>query len=164
MPIQDVLIVIDMQNGVCKKEPLANLATLIKRITDRIVAYHAAGKPVIFIQHEDSELLFDTDSWQLIAELLPAATDYFIRKTHPNSFYKTQLQNLLQELSAQRLELCGAQTEYCVDATVKFAHGLGYSVTLFADGFSTVAGGFMTAETTNDFYREMWRDRYGIIL
>ena len=48
----------------------------------------------------------------------------FVRKTHANSFYKTNLKEILDQLSVNRIEFCGAQTEYCMDATIKFAHGL----------------------------------------
>ncbi|BDP73770.1 hypothetical protein EfmAA96_15550 [Enterococcus faecium] len=43
---------------------------------------------------------------------------YFVRKTHANSFYKTNLSVLLTELDCHSIELCGAQAEYCIDTAV----------------------------------------------
>ena len=37
---------------------------------------------------------------------------------------QTDFEKVLSELNINNLEVCGAQTEYCVDATIKMAHGL----------------------------------------
>ncbi|MBV9330399.1 MAG: isochorismatase family protein [Alphaproteobacteria bacterium] len=45
--------------------------------------------------------------------------------------------SLAQVFRNRRLIVCGMQTEYCVDTTVRAAHALGYKVTLVSDAHST---------------------------
>ena len=80
-------------------------------------------------------------------------TRFFVRKTHANAFYKTNLKEILDQLSVNRIEFCGAQTEYCMDATIKFAHGLGYENFMGQKTTSTLNNPFMSAKETIDFMR-----------
>ena len=77
----------------------------------------------------------------------------FCKKTHANSFYKTNLKEILDRLSVNCIEFCGAQTEYCMDATIKFAHGLGYENFMVQKTTSTLNNPFMSAKETIDFMR-----------
>jgi len=43
------------------------------------------------------------------------------------------------------LIICGLQTDFCVDTTVRRAFTLGYHVTLVADAHSTLDNGVLTA-------------------
>ena len=61
-------------------------------------------------------------------ELDHQPTDYYLLKTHANSFFQTNLQATLTELGVESIEFCGAQTEYCVDTTIRVAHSLGLSL------------------------------------
>ena len=63
-----------------------------------------------------------------------------------DSFYQTNLQKLLPKEDFERLVICGLQTDYCVNATVRQALKLGYDVVLAADAHSTVDNGNLTAE------------------
>jgi len=47
---------------------------------------------------------------------------------------------------AERLVICGLQSEYCVDTTTRRAFSLGYDITLVADGHSTCAGSLTAAQ------------------
>jgi len=55
----------------------------------------------------------------------------------------------LSELLASRgvtdLIVCGLQSEFCVDSTVRRAMALGYPVVLVADGHTTVDNGVLSA-------------------
>jgi nicotinamidase-related amidase len=64
----------------------------------------------------------------------------------PNSFHRTDLQKLLYERGVERLVICGLQTEYCVDTTLRQALSLGYRVVLASDAHSTVDGVLMAAQ------------------
>lgn len=157
----DVLIVIDLQNGVCySDEHLFELQNLISKVNKRISLYRELRKPIIFVQHCDEELVPGEELWAINANLDVRDQDLFINKVHTNSFYKTNLKNLLDQLAVRRIEFCGAQTEYCMDATIKFAHGLGYENFMVHKATSTLNNPFMSAKETIDFYEKMWNDRF----
>ena len=129
LPISDTLLVIDFQNGVCKEpQDIFNIQECVTGINSRITAYRHAHKPIIFFQHNDEELIFGSFLWKIIPEIDSQPNDNFIQKTHANSFYHTKLRKLLNENDVRSIEICGAQTEFCVDTTIKMAHGLGYEL------------------------------------
>ena len=155
------LLVIDLQNGVChNSKDIFNLKSLIKLINERIAFFRAQELPVVFIQHENSLLLKDSTEWKLISELNYQRDDFYINKTHPNSFYKTKLQETLNNLQVRELEICGAQIEYCVDTTIKMAHGLGYQLSMKHGASSTFDNQFMTAKETIKFYENIWEEYF----
>ncbi|MGX9134788.1 cysteine hydrolase family protein [Rummeliibacillus sp. JY-2-4R] len=157
----DTLIVIDLQNGVCNgSESLFDLDNLLKRVNNRISLYRELEKPIIFVQHQDEELIPGDDLWKINTGIDFREQDYFISKTHANSFYKTNLKNLLDQLSIQSIEFSGAQTEYCIDATVKFSHGLGYKNFMVHRATSTLGNSFMSAAETIEFYEKLWNRRF----
>ncbi|MFZ8764386.1 cysteine hydrolase family protein [Enterococcus diestrammenae] len=157
----DALLVIDLQIGVCHSEtPIHNLKKIVKETNQRIVDYYKADKMIIFIQHEDKTLIPESNTWELLPELILPTKSHFVRKTHTNSFYHTNLQEILTKNDCYSLEICGAQTEYCIDTTVKFAHGLGYEIWMRRGGTTTYNNDYMTAEATITFYEEIWDQRF----
>ncbi|QAY68543.1 cysteine hydrolase family protein [Paenibacillus protaetiae] len=157
----DVLIIIDLQNGVCyNHEHLFELEKLLTKVNDRISLYRKRHKPIVFVQHCDEELVPGEEQWAINAKLDVQAQDFLVQKIHANSFYKTNLKEVLDQLNVQSIEFCGAQTEYCVDATVKFAHGLGYKNLMVRNATSTLNHSFMSAKETIHFYENMWNHRY----
>lgn len=158
---KSVLIVIDLQNGVCKSDQVIfNYENLISKINKRIDYYRSQNLPIIFIQHEDNLLQRDSIAWQLVSTLHYKKNDILISKKHPNSFYQTHLEETLEKLGINNLEICGAQTEYCIDATIKMAHGLGYHVIMQHHTSSTFDNKYMTAEATINFFENIWNNRF----
>jgi nicotinamidase-related amidase len=94
---------------------------------------------VVLVQHEeDEDFVYGSDAWQLGEGLTTADSDLRVRKTYGNAFKETRLHELLQELAVGELIVCGMQSDFCVDATVRGAVALGYPVTLISDGHSTL--------------------------
>ena len=159
--ICDALLIIDVQVGVCfGEEQIHHLEELLTNINSKIDSYAQQNKPIIFVQHEDEDLVSLSQDWQIIEELSTSKGTHFIRKTHANSFYQTNLNEVLATEKCQSLEICGAQTEYCIDATIKFAHGLGYRVQMEKNLSTTYDNPFMSAEQTIRFYEQMWQGRF----
>lgn len=157
----DVLLIIDLQNGVCYGEkPIDHLEELITKVNHKIERYHDAQLPIIFVQHNDEDLLENTLPWAIIPELQTEKATAFVQKHHGNAFYQTNLAELLKEHQIQSIEICGAQTEYCLDATIKMAHGLGYHLFLEKNLTSTYDNAFMSAEQTILFYEGIWANRF----
>ena len=75
--------------------------------------------------------------------LLVHPEDIRVRKNTPDSFHKTELQSLLQARNVEKLAVCGLQSDFCVDWTVRRA--LGYPVVLVSVAHSTVDNGVPSA-------------------
>ncbi|RUS43931.1 cysteine hydrolase family protein [Cohnella sp. AR92] len=157
----DVLIVIDLQNGVChNNEHLFELEKLLTRVNERISLYRKSHKPIVFVQHCDEDLVPGEEAWAIHAKLDVQKQDLLVNKVHANSFYRTNLKEILDQMNIRSIEFCGAQTEYCMDATIKFAHGLGYQNHMVRNATSTLNNSIMSAEETIEFYEKMWSHRY----
>ncbi|QVW21291.1 cysteine hydrolase [Pseudomonas hormoni] len=143
------LLIIDVQRALCAGEyECFEIARVIERINGLSARARKAGIPVVLIQHEEegSPLAYNADGWQLAEGLETSPKDWHVRKTTPDSFYQTNLQKQLPKEDFERLVICGLQTDYCVNATVRQALQLGYDVVLAADAHSTVDNGNLAAE------------------
>jgi nicotinamidase-related amidase len=144
--VSDVLVVVDVQ-GLCvdsldterRARFLAILAGLIGRA-------RAAGTPVVYIRHQDEEMPAGTAAWEIAAEIAPAPGERIVEKTFRDAFRETDLQAVLDALGATHLVVCGMQSEFCVDATIREAERRGFRVTLVEDGHATAAAGGLTEE------------------
>lgn len=138
--MQTAVLVIDLQAGLFEDEGKPfDFTDTIER-TNILTRYARKNKlPVIFIQHEQAEgiLKHGNPGWELVAELETDSNDLRVRKTTPNSFLKTNLQELLQQLNVNNLIICGYATEFCIDSTVRGAAALGYSIQLVSDAHTT---------------------------
>jgi nicotinamidase-related amidase len=143
------LLVIDVQQGLCEGDeaPFA-CREVIGRMNDVASRARAAHVPVIFIQHESAsdDLLYGSRRWQIAEGLTALDSDLRIRKTTPDSFLGTDLEATLKSNGITSLVVCGMQSDYCVDTTVRRALALGYPVVLVEDAHTTVPNGALTAE------------------
>jgi nicotinamidase-related amidase len=146
--MKSALLIIDVQNVLCVgKWACFDIDAVVDRINAIAAAVRASGNIVVFVQHEeDSGLLqFDSDGWQLYARLDVRSEDVRVRKTACDSFHRTDLHARLQSLAVRELLICGLQSEFCVDSTVRGALAHGYPVTLIADAHSTIDNGVLSA-------------------
>ncbi|WP_305840231.1 cysteine hydrolase family protein [Photobacterium leiognathi] len=136
--MKTALLVIDVQRvlfeGDLKPFAADEVVHNINLVTDKA---RKSCVPVVFIQHEqaDSVIEYGSEGWQLQSDLKTYETDTFVRKTTPDSFLRTNLQEFLESIS--NLAVCGYASEFCVDTTTRRAAGLGYSVQLIADAHTT---------------------------
>ncbi|PMQ08223.1 Streptothricin hydrolase [Pseudomonas sp. AD21] len=147
--MSSALLIIDVQQALCSGQyQCFDIHRVIDTINQLSTRARNCRVPVVLIQHEekDSPLAHGAEGWQLAEGLLTEAQDLRVRKTAPDSFYQPDLGNLLPGEDFERLIICGLQTDYCVNATVRKAHHLGYDVVLVADAHSTVDNGNMSAE------------------
>ncbi|THD64318.1 cysteine hydrolase family protein [Phenylobacterium sp.] len=129
------LLVIDVQNGVMKtahdrEAVTANIVALIARA-------RTAGVPVVWVQHENEQLVKDEDAWRFVPELDPRADEPLIAKLYGDAFEDTGLEAVLAERGVGRLVVAGAQTDACIRSTLHGALARGYDVTLAADAHTT---------------------------
>lgn len=134
------LLVIDLQVGVL--EGCFDATGVVARTAVLIERARSAGVPVIWVQHEDEELLHGSPAWQLAPQLLPAADEAVIIKTYRDAFADTPLHAALNSLGVTRLVVAGAQSDYCIRATTQRAISEQYSLTLVSDAHTTTGASF----------------------
>jgi nicotinamidase-related amidase len=148
----EAMIVIDVQTALVEAHPYHE-ETLIGNIQKLLAACRRAGVPVVYVQHSDEELVHGTPDWEIAAAIAPEAGERVFEKHFNSAFRGTGLHEYLQSLGAKNLLICGMQTEYCVDTSVKVAFELGYTVTVPGDGTSTFDNKLFKAADLVTFYQ-----------
>lgn len=151
------ILVIDLQNGLFDEEGKPfDFQNVIERI-NKITSYARKNNlPVIFIQHEQGNglLQFKSSGWSLVPELHTEETDLYVRKTTPNSFVRTNLNDLLTKNNIKRLIVCGYASEFCVDSTIRGGAELGYSILIASDAHTTHEKQHASAELIRNHHNE----------
>lgn len=111
--------------------------TVIANIDTLIGKARAGNVPVVWIQHQDEELLPGTEDWEYVPELRRLDTEPLVAKSYRDSFEATELESVLAERGVGRLVVTGAQTDFCVRSTLHGALARGYDATLVADAHTT---------------------------
>lgn len=137
------LVVIDVQKGMFaspEMQPYAGEA-VVTRLMDLLSRARAAGAPVLFVQHSCDEagdpLHPDGTGFPFVDELAPGPYEPVVVKMKCSAFQATDLAERLNAAGVDHLVICGMQTEYCVDTSVRSAFEQGYEVTLVKDGHTT---------------------------
>ena len=151
------LLIIDMQEALVPviwqgDELASRIAVLAQSARNRHV-------PVIFIQQTgpaDSPLDLDRSGWQLSTKLGVQPADLRLRKTATDSFFATDLADLLAARDVDTVVITGVATDYCVDATAQSALSHGLNVVLVSDGHAPAVRGNpqagLSAEQIRDHY------------
>jgi nicotinamidase-related amidase len=130
-----VLLVVDVQVGVMRAA--WDSPRIIKNINTVVEKARSHGVPVIWVQHSDNELVYDSPDWQLVPELSPAEDEIHLYKNFNSSFEQTSLADTLARLGATHIILAGAATNWCIRATAYGALDRGYDLTLIKDAHTT---------------------------
>ena len=130
-----VLLVVDVQIGVLRDA--WNAPQIIENIRVAVQKARAHGVPVIWVQHADDGLVYDSPDWELVPELSPGADETIIHKQFNSSFKHTTLEETLARLGATHIVLAGAATNFCIRATAYGALDRGYDLSLLEDAHST---------------------------
>lgn len=165
--MKQALIVVDMQEVFFNnpENDLYEKERVLKNINRLIDQAHNQDIPVIFIQHTsqdpDDELFEGTFNWQLHKNLNRSESDQVIRKTTRDAFYRTELHNYLKENKIDQLTFAGAQTEFCLDTTIRAAYSLGYQQNrLFRYTHSTLDSSVLKAQDIIDHHESIWNNRF----
>ncbi len=152
------LLVIDMQVGLFKGDPPRHDADgVIRRINEVAKVVRATGGMVIFIQHEDDGVLArGTQGWGILPVLERTDTDWLVRKQACDSFYETELADLLEQHGARQLIITGCATDFCVDTTIRAAASRNYEVVVVKDGHTTKDRPHLDAKSIITHHNWMW--------
>ena len=132
---QPVLLIVDAQVGVMADawdapRVIGNILRVVARAREQ-------GVPVIWVQHEGTDLPRDSSAWQLVPALVPAEGEARIYKRFESSFEGTTLDDELARVGATHVVLAGAATNWCIRATAYGALDRGYDLTLVKDAHTT---------------------------
>ncbi|TAK47156.1 MAG: cysteine hydrolase [Xanthobacteraceae bacterium] len=137
------LLIIDAQNEyVIGGLPLDGVDAALGNIAALLQTARAAGAPVIHVmQRGRPGGLFDPngDAFKIAPQAAALAGETVIEKPLPNSFAKTNLQEVLEATGRKSLVIAGFMTHMCVSATARSALDHGYSTTVISDAVATRA-------------------------
>ncbi|HLW95712.1 MAG TPA: cysteine hydrolase family protein [Solirubrobacteraceae bacterium] len=138
--VSRALVIVDIQRDYFPggahplHEPQA-AATAARSVLER---FRADSEHVIHVQHvwDAPDAPFfrpGTDGVEIHPDVAPDGAELLITKDEPNAFLRTPLEAELRKREVDELVVCGMMTSMCVDATVRAASDLGFTVTLVHD-------------------------------
>ena len=154
MANETALLVIDVQVAIMdgpdpSYPPAHRRDEVLARIGDLLAKARAAKAPVIFVQHDQDAfppMTPSTPGWQIHPAVAPLPGEPVVRKRAADAFYAAPLRAELDARGVTRLVVAGAETQYCVDTTVRRALSLDYDVTLAADAHTFAGDGPLPPE------------------
>lgn len=157
--MKSALLIIDVQNDMFEMpEKLHDPENLLSTIGVLIAKARKADSPVIYVQHNSDRgerFINGTRGWEIHSAIRPAEGDIIIQKSVPDSFYRTDLREILEKNGINRLVICGIQSELCIDTTTRAAGSLDLSVVLVSDGHSTFDRKTQNAENIVKYENEV---------
>jgi len=138
------LIIIDLQTGMFdgRFEPPIHDAESIAERARRLIGWaRQSGRKVAFIRHDGpagDPLAPGAPGWWVWPGLGQADNEPTFGKTVGNAFSNAALAQWVAGQGAGDVVLVGAQTDFCVAATVKGAFAEGLGVTVVSDAHSTL--------------------------
>lgn len=128
---------------------------MISNVNELIEVFREHELPIIFVRHNDEDLVRDTKPWEVLSGVDSRKDDIYVDKTTPDSFYKTNLLNVLKKKNIDSIIIVGLQTDLCIDSTCKSAFGKEISTILVSDGHSTYDNSFMKAEKIIEYHNKI---------
>jgi nicotinamidase-related amidase len=140
------LIVIDLQKGILRMPTVDPAAEIVGRAARLARAFRERGLPVVLVNvsgrapgrtdAEAPKLSFPPDWTELVAELEPQPTDYFVTKQRMGAFIGTSLNNYLRQRGVTQVFLSGISTSAGVESTARSAYDHGYNVVFVVDAMT----------------------------
>jgi nicotinamidase-related amidase len=165
--MKKALIVIDLQEAFFEIEEnnLYNAEKIINNINTIIDKHRSLNNLIIFVQHtsneEKDEFYRGSSTWKLYKGLHYNKSDTIIQKESWDAFLNTGLKNILEENRILKLHFVGAQTEYCLDTTLRNAYSLGYKNNyIYRNAHTTIDSKILKAEQIIEHHENIWDNRF----
>ena len=159
--MKTALLVIDVQQALTDEQP-AKKEEFLRNLKLLIDAAHAGGKEVVYVRHDSGSkdiLAYGTPGWQLDRSLSLREGERIFDKRFSSAFRKTGLHDYLTSRGVGRLVVCGMQTEYCIDTSVKVAFELEYEILIPSGATTTYDNLFLSGEKIVSYYEKMiWHE------
>lgn len=160
--MKTAFIIIDVQNILV--ETGFETEKLLEKIAYLQDQARSKNIEIIYVQHIENPEAQTSKDWQLSAFLNRKPDEKIFQKKYNSIFKETGLKEYLDQQGIEQLVLCGMQTEYCVDTSVKVAFEYGYQLVIPEGAVTTFDGEDIPAETLNEFYENIWEGRFADVL
>lgn len=142
--MKTALLVIDVQMALAHEDASGterSCPEAEKNIAALLEKFRSSGDPVIHIHHHgtdpDDPFHPDAAGAEVQPFAMPKAGEPVLTKTGSSGFVGTSLQSTLQEAGFERVVLCGATANHCVESTTRSAADYGYGPIYAADAVWT---------------------------
>ena len=157
------LLIIDVQNDYFEggKSELYNSKVALQNIEKVLMIFRQKNLPVIHVQHINNRegatfFLPNTDGVLIHKNITPLESEYIVTKHAPNSFFETNLLDIMKENNINDLVICGMMSHMCIDTTTRACKDFGIKVTLLNDACATknlsFNGEIIPAETVHNTF------------
>jgi GrpB-like predicted nucleotidyltransferase (UPF0157 family)/nicotinamidase-related amidase len=128
------LVLIDIQNGLTKKNCLFNEKLFFDTINSAIEAFRNSGWKILFIQHNNKQLKSGSFDWEIDNRIDILENDIIIQKKYTNAFQKSQLKSILIDLKVQSITIGGLVSHGCLKATCLGGLTNGFDIAILKNG------------------------------
>lgn len=144
--MKTALVIVDVQNDYFPggSNELHNSTGAAANARRALEHFRAIAWPVVHVRHINTRpgatfFLPGTPGSEIHETVTPLDGEPVVIKHAPDSFLKTNLEELLAAAGAERLVVCGMMSHMCIDTTVRSAKAKGYEVVLLHDACATKA-------------------------
>jgi nicotinamidase-related amidase len=135
-----LLLLIDIQRDYFPggAHPLVEPDAAAEAAARLLTAFRAAGERVVHVQHVSTaaDAAFfapGTAGVEFDERVAPDGEEHVVVKHRPNAFLGTGLESLLRSAEPDEIVVAGMMSSMCVDATVRAASDLGFSLSVAQD-------------------------------
>lgn len=157
------LLVVDAQTLITTPDLYA-YDRFVDTVSQLIRAARQHGVEVLYIRHDDgpdAALTPGKPGYDVYEAFAPLPGERVYDKRVNSPFRDTGLLESLREAGETELMVCGLQTDFCMDATIKCGFEHGFHMIVPAYGNTTVENAYMSAEESYRYHNEwMWPKRY----
>jgi len=157
------LVVIDLQKGIVALPTAHPVNEVVKHAGELLDAFRSHGLPVVLVnvaggapgRAEQSRSLagLPADWADLVPELKRQPEDHIVTKRTWGAFTNTGLDEHLKKLGVTQVVIVGVATSVGVESTARYAHELGFNVTLATDAMTDMNADAHTNSVTRIFPR-----------
>ncbi len=140
------LVVIDLQKGIAAYPTAHPMADVIRNAATLLDAFRAKALPVVLVnvtggapgrvEQSRARGAFPADFAELVPELDAQPADHRVTKRTWGAFTGTDLEAWLRAQGVTQVVVVGVSTSAGVESTARFAHELGFNVTLAVDAMT----------------------------
>ncbi len=143
------LVVIDLQRGIVGRQTAHPMDQVLKRAALLAEAFRRHGLPVVLVNvaggapgRAEQQVSLGTlppDWMELAPELNEQPQDHRVTKRTWGAFTNTDVDSFLKTSGVTQIVLAGVATSIGVESTARFAHELGFNVTLATDAMTDMS-------------------------